>query len=252
MTEKTITEQFSFADLGLRPELLDALAEVGYEEPTAISARRSSLLEGRDLLGRAVTGTGKTAAFSCRSCTGCRTATAGTLPRRSSWCPPGAGRNIGSTPPPTPPEGTHPPHLRRPAHRPPVAGPGTRCRRRRRHPGTGPRPPRRGTLVLDTVRAVVLDETDGCSTWASPKTSGDHRRSAGEPPDSAVLGNHADRIEGIARRPHRPGARTHRALLRTGRAESQRTPHRGPPLQTAAWDASSLDPHRGPRVLPHP
>jgi len=65
LTEKTITEQFSFADLGLRPELLDALAEVGYEEPTAIQREAiPSLLEGRDLLGQAATGTGKTAAFS--------------------------------------------------------------------------------------------------------------------------------------------------------------------------------------------
>jgi ATP-dependent RNA helicase DeaD len=55
----------SFADLGLRPELLQALAGLGYEEPTPIQAEAIvALLEGRDLVGRAATGTGKTAAFA--------------------------------------------------------------------------------------------------------------------------------------------------------------------------------------------
>src|SRR3954452_20267752 len=55
----------TFADLGLRPELLDALAALGYEEPTPIQwAAIPPLVEGRDLLGQAATGTGKTAAFA--------------------------------------------------------------------------------------------------------------------------------------------------------------------------------------------
>jgi ATP-dependent RNA helicase DeaD len=55
----------SFADLPLRPELLNALAGLGYEEPTPIqSAAIPPLVEGRDLLGQAATGTGKTAAFA--------------------------------------------------------------------------------------------------------------------------------------------------------------------------------------------
>ena len=54
-----------FADLGLRPELLRALADLGYEEPTPIQRETvPPLLEGRDLLGQAATGTGKTAAFA--------------------------------------------------------------------------------------------------------------------------------------------------------------------------------------------
>jgi ATP-dependent RNA helicase DeaD len=54
-----------FADLGLRSELLDALTALGYEEPTPIQAQTMPpLLEGRDLLGQAATGTGKTAAFA--------------------------------------------------------------------------------------------------------------------------------------------------------------------------------------------
>ena len=55
----------SFADLGLRPELLRALADLGYEEPTPIQrAAIPPLRAGRDLLGQAATGTGKTAAFA--------------------------------------------------------------------------------------------------------------------------------------------------------------------------------------------
>jgi ATP-dependent RNA helicase DeaD len=54
-----------FADLGLRPALVGALAELGYEEPTPIQREAIPLvLTGRDLLGQAATGTGKTAAFA--------------------------------------------------------------------------------------------------------------------------------------------------------------------------------------------
>ncbi|MFR9777909.1 DEAD/DEAH box helicase [Micromonospora sp. MS34] len=55
----------TFADLGLRPELLGALTVLGYEEPTPIQREAiPPLLTGRDLLGQAATGTGKTAAFA--------------------------------------------------------------------------------------------------------------------------------------------------------------------------------------------
>ncbi len=54
-----------FGDLGLRPELLSALAGLGYEEPTPIQRETIPLLlAGRDLIGQAATGTGKTAAFA--------------------------------------------------------------------------------------------------------------------------------------------------------------------------------------------
>src|SRR3954451_13493338 len=54
-----------FADLGLRPETLTALEELGYEEPTPIQRETIPLLiAGKDLLGQAATGTGKTAAFA--------------------------------------------------------------------------------------------------------------------------------------------------------------------------------------------
>ncbi len=55
----------TFADLGLRPELLQALSGLGYEEPTPIQQKAiPPVLQGRDLLGQAATGTGKTAAFA--------------------------------------------------------------------------------------------------------------------------------------------------------------------------------------------
>ncbi|GAA2220558.1 DEAD/DEAH box helicase [Micromonospora olivasterospora] len=55
----------AFVDLGLRAELLHALSALGYEEPTPIQREAiPPLLAGRDLLGQAATGTGKTAAFA--------------------------------------------------------------------------------------------------------------------------------------------------------------------------------------------
>ena len=58
-------EMTGFAQLGLRPELLATLTALGYEEPTPIQREAiPPLLEGRDLLGQAATGTGKTAAFA--------------------------------------------------------------------------------------------------------------------------------------------------------------------------------------------
>jgi len=55
----------AFGELGLGPKLLKALDSLGYEEPTPIQREAIPLLlEGRDLLGLAATGTGKTAAFA--------------------------------------------------------------------------------------------------------------------------------------------------------------------------------------------
>jgi len=60
-----MTPTMTFADLALSPRILDALAEEGYTTPTPIQAQSIPLLiEGRDILGMAQTGTGKTAAFA--------------------------------------------------------------------------------------------------------------------------------------------------------------------------------------------
>ena len=62
MSEETPT---SFAQMALKAPLLKALDNLGYEAPTAIQAQTIPLLlEGRDVLGQAQTGTGKTAAFA--------------------------------------------------------------------------------------------------------------------------------------------------------------------------------------------
>jgi ATP-dependent RNA helicase DeaD len=54
----------SFADLGLSASTLEALQDVGYEHPSPIQQQAiPSLLEGRDVIGQAQTGSGKTAAF---------------------------------------------------------------------------------------------------------------------------------------------------------------------------------------------
>jgi ATP-dependent RNA helicase DeaD len=55
----------AFIDLPLRPELQAVVAELGYTEPSPIQAEAiPTLVEGRDLIGQAATGTGKTAAFA--------------------------------------------------------------------------------------------------------------------------------------------------------------------------------------------
>lgn len=55
----------SFSDLNLSQDILKALDDVGYETPSPIQAKMIPyVLEGRDVLGQAQTGTGKTAAFA--------------------------------------------------------------------------------------------------------------------------------------------------------------------------------------------
>ena len=55
----------TFNELNLSAPLLRAIAEAGYETPSPIQAKAiPSVLEGRDLMGCAQTGTGKTAAFA--------------------------------------------------------------------------------------------------------------------------------------------------------------------------------------------
>ncbi len=63
MSEEAIS--LTFAELGLPDTLLQTLLSVGYESPSPIQAATiPPLLEGRDVLGQAQTGTGKTAAFA--------------------------------------------------------------------------------------------------------------------------------------------------------------------------------------------
>ena len=59
------TPQITFSDLNLPEPILKAITEIGYEQPSPIQAESiPTLVDGRDLLGQAQTGTGKTAAFA--------------------------------------------------------------------------------------------------------------------------------------------------------------------------------------------
>jgi ATP-dependent RNA helicase DeaD len=60
-TPKTLT----FEELNLSLEILKAVKEEGYEQPSPIQSQSiPAILSGRDVLGQAQTGTGKTAAFA--------------------------------------------------------------------------------------------------------------------------------------------------------------------------------------------
>ncbi len=64
MTSIGLADAVRFQDLGLREEILKAVEEAGYREPTPIQARAvPEVLRGRDVVGIAQTGTGKTASF---------------------------------------------------------------------------------------------------------------------------------------------------------------------------------------------
>jgi len=61
---QTAQEALTFADLGLSPKVLSAVTDAGYTKPTPIQAGAiPHALQGKDILGIAQTGTGKTAAF---------------------------------------------------------------------------------------------------------------------------------------------------------------------------------------------
>ena len=54
-----------FEDLDINQNIKKAIAEMGFEEPSPIQAKSIPvILEGKDVIGQAQTGTGKTAAFS--------------------------------------------------------------------------------------------------------------------------------------------------------------------------------------------
>ncbi len=62
---KVEVADLTFADLGLHPDVLQSVKDAGYTHPTPIQSLAIPLaLEGRDLIGLAQTGTGKTAAFA--------------------------------------------------------------------------------------------------------------------------------------------------------------------------------------------
>jgi superfamily II DNA/RNA helicase len=79
----------SFSDLNLNPKVLKAVAEAGYETPTPIQEGAiPHALEGRDVLGIAQTGTGKTASFTLPMITAlARGRARARMPRSLVLCP---------------------------------------------------------------------------------------------------------------------------------------------------------------------
>jgi superfamily II DNA/RNA helicase len=79
----------SFSDLNLNPKVMKAVAEAGYETPTPIQAGAiPPALEGRDVLGIAQTGTGKTASFTLPMITAlARGRARARMPRSLVLCP---------------------------------------------------------------------------------------------------------------------------------------------------------------------
>jgi superfamily II DNA/RNA helicase len=83
------THMTSFSDLNLNPKVMKAVAEAGYETPTPIQAGAiPPALEGRDVLGIAQTGTGKTASFTLPMITAlARGRARARMPRSLVLCP---------------------------------------------------------------------------------------------------------------------------------------------------------------------
>ena len=64
-TESPLAGPTTFAEIELHPQLLQAVIDTGYTIPTPIQAQAVPLImQGRDVMGAAQTGTGKTAAFT--------------------------------------------------------------------------------------------------------------------------------------------------------------------------------------------
>lgn len=162
MDNRTSVDCSAFADLGLRDEIVRALAELGYEEPTPIQREAiPHLLAGHDVLGQAATGTGKTAAFALPLLhrldekrggpTALVLVPTRELAMQVSEAVYKYGHNLGATCVPVyggQPIGRQIEALKRGAHIV-VATPGRALDHLRK-----------GTLKLDDIRTVVLDEAD--------------------------------------------------------------------------------------------
>ena len=219
---------------------------LGYEEPTPIQQEAiPPLVAGRDLLGQAATGTGKTAAFALRSSSGSpRTARerapVGPRPRAHPRARrPGVG---GPAPLRQGPRRPGAAGLRRRPDRPPAARAGVRRRRRRRdaRPGAGPAQPRQPAAGRGRHRRPRRGRRDARhGLRRGPR--GDPRRDARHPADGAVLRDHAAPA-GLAGppAPQRPGPHHHR-------------PREGPGGGGAARPADRLRrPARGQAGRPRP
>jgi ATP-dependent RNA helicase RhlE len=79
----------TFDQFGLAPDILKAIVEQGYTTPTPIQEQAIPVvLSGRDVMGAAQTGTGKTASFRCRSSSVCCSMRAPARRRPATRCAP--------------------------------------------------------------------------------------------------------------------------------------------------------------------
>ena len=145
------------------PRCSTAVTALGYEEPTPIQRDAiPEVLAGRDVLGQAATGTGKTAAFALPALQ--LIDEPGRRPDRPrARADPRARRaGVGGVLPLRPRHRRQGrPGLRRPADRPPARRPARRRAHRRRHAGPGDRPHQpRHAAPSTPCRLVVLDEAD--------------------------------------------------------------------------------------------
>ena len=190
----------TFETLGLSPALLRALADNGYTTPTPIQAEAIPLvLAGRDVLGGAQTGTGKTAAFGLpllqRLAEGQPAAATGPRKPRALILVPTrelavqVGDSLQDLRPPPAPQRDH------------ASTAAPACSRRstalRRGvdilvacPGRLIDHLERGTAKLDAVELLVLDEADRMLDMGFlPAIKRILGARAGDPPDAAVLGD---------------------------------------------------------------
>ena len=169
-----------FSDLGLAAPLLDALAAESYTEPTPIQAQAiPHVLAGRDLLGIAQTGTGKTAAFALpilhRLAADRRPAHAAQLPGSGPGADARAGQpDRGELRDLRPqPAADLDRRLRRRRHAPPGADHGARRRHPGRHAGPAGRPHEPAHRSGSTgSRWWCWTRSTACSTSASSTPSG--------------------------------------------------------------------------------
>ena len=185
----------TFADLGLPPALLATVTDVGYEAPTPIQARTiPALLAGRDVIGQAQTGTGKTAAFALpilQQLDLARAEVQGLVltPTRELAIQIQVAEAIH----------TYGKALGAVRVLPVYGGQGMHEQVKHLHAGVHVvvgTPGRvmdhlRETLELDALRIVVLDEGDEMLPWASSTTSSGSSANARRASDRAVLGHHA-------------------------------------------------------------
>ena len=225
-----------FSSLGLADKLVSAVNALGYEEPTPIQREAIPLLrEGRDLIGLAGTGTGKTAAFAlplldrlvrdgARKHPGARALIL--VPTRELAMQ--ASEALHKYAQGSPPDDR--PALRRRADGRPDARVAPRRRRRRRaRPGAcsticGARP-----STSRTSRCSCSTKPTRCSTWASPTTSTPSSAQTPETRQTALFAaTMAPRIVSIAGKHLKSPSRVHIA-------HEKRPPGKLPQVRQAAY-----------------